>query len=387
MEHLVVRSSDIDIERVSSLIPDSKNTLIFIYGPSNFRSDNKRSDKLFPNKEKLYNQICNVFQKSTIIGVSSGTSICNSNLVINDSVIGFVHFKKASFKSLHEIVSLESDEKTLVSEMVDKLWSDDLKGIYILYDGIHLNGDNVVSGIKNSLKKNIPVVGGASSIENDEFDTWLFYNKKFSQNSIILVGFYGDVEISFGIGSGWKATKEQYPITNKDDIVYEIAGQPALDKYKEIIGPDEADLLPQSAARHPLIVVNNNCSEDERIVRGIYNVDEDKKQLLLTGNIEQASMVKIGSATIPDLISGANEAAMLTARHAKGEGIVLAGSCVARKWKMENKTRQELRYMNSFFEEGVNIIGFYTHGEIAPTDKGEIMLHNQTMTMMFINET
>jgi len=67
--------------------------------------------------------------------------------------------------------------------------------------------------------------------------------------------------------------------------------------------------------------------------------------------------------------------------------LVLAISCVGRRLLLGERTEEEVEVIFNEFDKDSLLAGFYSYGELAPTENGEVCaLHNQTMTLFSISE-
>ena len=67
--------------------------------------------------------------------------------------------------------------------------------------------------------------------------------------------------------------------------------------------------------------------------------------------------------------------------------MAIAISCLGRRLVMKGRIEEELEAMQAVFPKGVEQIGFYSYGEVAPREPhSSSRLHNQTMTITLLHE-
>ena len=118
-------------------------------------------------------------------------------------------------------------------------------------------------------------------------------------------------------------------------------------------------------------------------------VDETNKSIIFAGNIPQNSQVTLMKANLNRLIDGAEKSAeALNLSNYNNEPLLcIAISCVGRKLLLKSRIDEEVEAVNEILPKNVNILGFYSYGEISPLASGKCDLHNQTMTLTAIWES
>jgi hypothetical protein len=174
---------------------------------------------------------------------------------------------------------------------------------------------------------------------------------------------------------------------SKDNVLFELDGEPALEVYKRYLGQYAKD-LPASGLLFPFSMVSAG-RDPTGLIRTILGVDEQTGSVTLAGDIDPDGYLKLMHSNTDQLVSGA-EAAADAARQMlqdDGRGLILLVSCVGRKLVMGGRVDEEVEAVADVFGENAVVTGFYSYGEISPfVAGGECRLHNQTMTVTYINE-
>jgi len=276
--------------------------------------------------------------------------------------------------------------KELSNKLVNKFNKNELKHLFILSDGLNINGSCLVSGINETLENS--QVTGALAGDGARFqETYILCDSKAKQSRIAAVGFYGDkLNISTGCYAGWSEFGTYRIVTkSENNVVYEIDNEPALDLYKRYLA-EHASELPNSGLRFPLSIKDEE--DDPEIIRTLLSVDEITKSITFAGDVPQGYYARLMKPDMDKLIDGAAEAAKEINQQNEKQALGLVVSCVGRKIVLDELIDEELIELSDTLGSNVNLVGLYSYGEIAPfhSDKLKCELHNQTMTLTVIYE-
>jgi len=357
---------------------DSLQTLIIVFGSSNVDTVKKPLEELIRS-----------FPLATVIGASSAGEIFQDELLENALVASVICFENTSIRLALHAVTVPEDSFEKGAAIAKTLLEDDLKSIFILSDGLNVNGSQLTKGINTALPQDIIVTGGLAG-DDDRFEqTWVIVEGKPLANYITAVGLYGEhIHIGHGSKGGWDRLGMARKVTRShNNVLYELDGQPALDIYKRYLG-EKADGLPATGLLFPL-ELNEKDSVEESKVRTILAVDEEERSITFAGDIPEESSVTLMKANFDRLIDGASEAAeMVMLEDYRDEPLLsVAISCVGRRLVLKQRTEDELEVVLESLPPQTKQIGFYSYGEISPLASGSCDLHNQTMTMTLIWES
>jgi len=354
----------------------SKVNIVFLFGDTDVLKDEKR-----------YFEIVELFPKAKIVGCSSSGNILDSQVSKYSIVATAISFDSA-WVELSSINFDDSDNVEILSEnLINNLPKENLKHIFLMSDGLLINGSQLTRGI-NKINKFIPVTGGMAGDGARFKETYVLANNIPKQRTIIAVGFYGDsLTVQSGCFAGWSEFGAVRTITKSiGNVLYEIDGEPALDLYKRYLG-DQASGLPNSGLRYPL-----NIKEDENsaeVIRTLLGVNEEDKSITFAGDVPIGFKARLMKPDIEALIDGAGRAASIINKVNDKTALGLIVSCVGRKIVMNQLIDDELEIIQEILGENVHLAGFYSYGEIAPfqDDLLTCQLHNQTMTLTTIYES
>lgn len=356
---------------------DSHNTLIICYGSTNI--------------EKIKNAIDildTTFPNSVIVGNSTSGEIYQDELYEDSLSVAVMKFEKTEIKTCEVLVENPSDSFSAGETISETLQNDNLKSIFILSDGLNVNGSQLTKGINSNLNTDIVVTGGLAGDDANFEKTWVLSQNQFKNKIVVAVALYGEnINVAYGSQGGWNKFGIDRKITSsKDNILFQLDGKPALEIYKTYLGNDAKD-LPASGLLYPLMIEEDGSNEPK--VRTILAVNEDDQSITFAGDMPENSKTMFMKANFSQLVEGANKAAsIISFKNYKNEpAINIAISCVGRKLVLGSKTEDEIETVFNKFGSNVDQIGYYSYGEISPTKKGTCELHNQTMTLTFIWES
>ena len=345
------------------------------------------TDILYPSEPVISDLFTRTFENALVIGCTTAGEIINKHAEDKSFSITSVKFESSKVKKFTYTLQNTSDSFNAGKLLAKLLLADDLKHVFIVSEGLHVNGTRLTEGFNSVLPADVNVSGGLAG-DNGKFEKTLVIdqNNQFSPHCISVIGFYGN-EISSRTGSygGWDSFGIDRIVTRShENIVYEIDNQPALDLYKSYLG-DMSAQLPGSALFFPLEMRIDEKSDV--LVRTILGVNEVDKSMTFAGNIPEGSSVKLMKTNVDRVIDGAEKAAVIANKETTSSELVLMVSCVGRKLVLKQLVQDEIEAVVNQFSEGTQFCGFYSYGELLKSSFSDnCELHNQTMTVTVISE-
>ena len=329
------------------------------------------------------------YKDSIITGCSTSGEIIGTSVYDNTLIATAVKFKTS--KVVYNSIGIDKVENSLEAgkSLIEKFDFDGLQHIFVLSDGLSVNGSELVKGIRIALPHKLNVTGGLAGDGADFQNTYVIENEKLVQSKIVTaLGFYGDdIKINYGSLGGWDSFGIERQVTKSEaNVLYEIDHAPALDLYEAFLG-DQASSLPASGLLFPLSL--RTSPGEEPVVRTILGINREAKSLTFAGDLPEGSSVKFMKANVDRLITGAEDAAKVSSQPLNTSNVELAIliSCVGRKLVLKQMVEEEVEAVQDVFGEKVTLAGFYSYGEIAPFLKdARCELHNQTMTITTFTE-
>ncbi len=328
------------------------------------------------------------FPQAAITGCSTAGEIFNGKIEDDSVAVAIVKMDKSRLKlACAEIQAIEGS--SLVGQnLIEQLWAPDLKGIFVMSDGLNVNGSELVAGLNSRGLQAVTVTGGLAGDGADFKKTWVINDAQLSSGIVTAVGFYGSqVQIGHGSRGGWDIFgPERFITRSKGNVLFELDGQSALGLYKKYLG-ERAGELPASGLLFPL-QIRDHSNKGKFLVRTILSVDEKSGSLIFAGDVPQGWSAQLMKANFDRLVDGAASAAdqVLSFPDVVGPSLTIAISCVGRRLVLRERAEEEIEAILDRLPN-THQIGFYSYGEISPTEKFlNCELHNQTMTLTTISE-
>ncbi|MBP7062805.1 FIST N-terminal domain-containing protein [Ferrovibrio sp.] len=324
-----------------------------------------------------------------ILGCSTGGEIMDDE--VHDGAIAAAAIRFNHTPLSHGSVMLPANGSSFEAgqALAQQLEADDLAGLFVLSDGTHINGSELIAGLQSVLGKNIIITGGLAGDGADFAETWVGLNEVAAPGRIAAIGFRGKaIRLGHGSFGGWDAFGPIRSITRSEgNVLYELDGKPVLPLYKSYLGP-EAQNLPGSALLFPLTIAPPG-HDRERLVRTVLKVDEANGSMTFAGDVPQGWSGQLMRGNFNQLVAGAEQAALAASQRAagiEGDRLALLISCIGRKLLMGQRVVDEAEEVKAILPD-MPLIGFYSYGEIAPHKlTGRCELHNQTMTITILGE-
>jgi len=187
-------------------LSDSAN-LVLAFGGRNALSDAARFDEIrsfYPNANILS-------------GTTAGEII---DVQVDDETIAVtaIEFEKTQLETTKIDIGSMEDSFKAGEKLANDLMKDDLKHVFVVSDGLQVNGSELVKGFSNVLPEKISVTGGLAGDAANFEKTLVGLNEAPGEGNIVAVGLYGDsIKIGHGskggLGSIWpKSDRHQIRI-------------------------------------------------------------------------------------------------------------------------------------------------------------------------------
>lgn len=328
------------------------------------------------------------YPEAHLCGCSTSGEIYNAG-VFDDTLVAtavsFEHTGVMGASITLNAVSSSYEAGALLARSIDM---DRLVHVFVLSDGLNVNGSELARGLTDSLPEGVTVTGGLAGNADRFEETYVFWDKPPAQNTLAIVGFYGDrLKVGCGSMGGWDPFGPERVVTRSSgNVLFELDGKSALELYKNYLG-DHAEQLPAAGLLFPLSIRTGDG--EEATVRTILAVNEQESSMTFAGDIPEGSYARLMKANFERLIDGAHGAAVTSSKAIDPTPAELAIliSCVGRKLVLKQRVEEEIETAREVLGPGTILTGFYSYGEISPFVPGaKCALHNQTMTVTTMSE-
>lgn len=340
-------------------------------------------------KEKgLTDMIRSVYPNACIFGCTTAGEIIGTQVLDNSLIVTAVSFSATNVAgAMVKVTSIEGSYKA-GSDLAMSLAANDLKHVFVLSEGLNINGSELVRGLTENLPAGTTLTGGLSG-DGDRFqETYVLLNNEPSRDAVGAIGFYGNkLQIGYGSFGGWDPFGPERLITrSKGNILYELDGKSALTLYKQYLG-EHAKGLPATGLLFPLSLKTKK--ESRPVVRTLLSINEEDQSMTFAGNMPENAYARLMKANFERLIDGAVDAARTSAETIGpfSPELAILISCVGRKLILKQRIEEEVEGVRDILGKDATYTGFYSYGEISPFAKGgKCKLHNQTMTITALSE-
>jgi hypothetical protein len=339
-----------------------------------------------------YRELREMFPRAHILGCSTGGQIRNDDIVDDEIVAIALRFDATKLRLACELAPALEQSRACGAAIGRTLAADDLAGIFVLSDGLAVNGGELVAGITSVVGSAVPLTGGLAGDGARFQETLVSADCPPGKRVVGAVGFYGPaIRIGHGSAGDWDEFGPRRRITRSQGrTLFELDGQPALNLYERYLGDAEAKGLPGTGLMFPLRI-HDPARPDHDIVRTVLAVDREARTMTFAGDMPEGWVAQLMRGNFDHLAAGAAKAArQAAAKMHEGNGsdrLALVVSCVGRRLLMGQHIIDEVEAAGVELGAEVPRLGFYSYGEIAPhSASGRCELHNQTMTITAITE-
>ena len=332
--------------------------------------------------------ICDRYPAANVFGCSTAGEIRGTRVLDDSLVATAVYFEHSAVQGAQVDVDESVGSHDAGQYLAQALDKDGLRHVFVLSDGLRVNGSDLVRGLTEYLPGDVKVTGGLSGDGNRFQETIVVCEGRASSGSVAVLGLYGQrLKVGYGSRGGWDSFGPERLITRADgNVLYELDGRSALDLYKQYLGEHAAG-LPATGLLFPLSL--RGVDGETGIVRTILAVDEQNQSMTFAGDLPEGAYARLMKANVDRLIDGAEGAADVC-RRALGpvpSELAILISCVGRKMVLKQRVEEEVESVQSTLGIQTILTGFYSYGEISPfSPNAKCALHNQTMTITTLSE-
>ena len=350
--------------------------LVFYFGTREVLADGAR-----------YRELREMFSAAHIVGCSTGGQINDNDVSDEGIVAAAISFHATKLRLVGKDISDASQSWSCGETIGRALSENDLAGVFVLSDGLNVNGSELVNGMVSAIGPRVPLTGGLAGDGADFAETLVGGDCPPRSHVVVAVGFYGEaIKIGHGSAGGWDLFGPRRQVTRSTgNVLFELDGEPALDLYERYLGPEDSKGLPGSALLFP-IQVHDAERPDSAVVRTVLAVDHQSRSMTFAGDVPQGWTAQLMRGNFDRLAEGAADAARqaragLNVAEEEHQFSILV-SCIGRRLLMGQRTSDETESAAAELGSHTLRLGFYSYGEISPHAKSGICeLHNQTMTV------
>jgi hypothetical protein len=321
-----------------------------------------------------------------LLGCSTAGEICETAVFDESVVATAIRFERSTIRTAYYTINDPAESRQVGERLARELDPEGLVHVFVLAEGLNVNGSELVLGLRRGLPADVAVTGGLAGDGARFLHTTVSLDDNTGDGGVAIVGFYGDLSVGYGSMGGWDQFGPERLVTRSaGNVLYELDGGSALELYRSYLGPYAAD-LPASGLLFPLSIRGEGEGEGAGVVRTILGIDEEAGSLIFAGDLPQGAYTRLMKANVDRLIDGAHGAASASASAevlgSAPPDLAILISCVGRKLVLKQRVEEEVDSVREVLGPSTVLSGFYSYGEIAPfAPSVRCELHNQTMTI------
>ncbi len=357
---------------------DSPDSLVLAFGA-----------RRYAEEDQPLRELAAAFPRSVVMGCSTSGEIAGGQVDDDTVSVAVCRFEHTRLVAALTPIAGAEDSGAAGSRLAAQLPATGLRAVFVLCDGVGVNGTPLVAALARGLPPGVANSGGLAGDGSRFASTWVLAGGAARSRQVCAVGLYGDrLQVGGGHAGGWSDFGPLRRITrSQGNVLYELDGRPALDLYKDYLG-QRADGLPGAALLFPLSI-RSPGGGSETLVRTILGVDEQDRSMTFAGDMPQGHEARLMRTTGEGLVCSAGNAMSQAAGGlpATAQSLVISVSCVGRRLVLGERTEEEVETLMEGAPAGAVHVGFYSYGEIAHgREGGYCQLHNQTMTVTVLAE-
>ena len=327
--------------------------------------------------------------QATLTGCSTAGEILADHVQDASLTVAIARFDAVTLRAASLPVDPGADAFAIGRALGLALAEPDLRAVFVLSDGLHVNGSRLAAGLNDAVADGVVVTGGLAGDGERFGTTWVLADRAPVERHVTAVGFYGErLRVGHGCDTGWSSFGPERRITSaRGNVLRELDGKPALALYKTYLG-DRAQGLPATALLFPLSI-RRDVDDDRPLIRTILGIDDASDSMTFAGDMPEGYLARLMRTNTDRLVQSAGQAASAASGQfaISDAPLVLAVSCVGRRLVLGERTDDEIESVQSAVPPRARQIGFYSYGEISPrVPGGGCDLHNQTMTVTVLDE-
>jgi hypothetical protein len=240
-------------------------------------------------------------------------------------------------------------------QLADRLPKQGLKHVFVVSNGVGVNGSALAWGIRELLPPTVGLSGGL--VADTQLDpAQVVLDDYVSATTVAAVGFYGDaLAIGHTAGGGFRPFGPERRVTKSEGhVLHELDGEPAIELYRRYLGTGAG--LPVSGQRFPLSLPGG-------VLRPLLAADASTGALTFAGELPAGSYVRLTRASHATLVEGAEAAARLAVQGDAKPQLTLVVSGAGRRVLLGRRSDEELEAITSHV--GPCLAGFYAPGVLG----------------------
>lgn len=320
-----------------------------------------------------------------VFGSTTAGEIMDSEVMEKSTVVMLLNINKAHYKIFYEASPETYTAANNLGLFAKRSFAN--PSVVVISSGLTIDAEEIINGF-SAADKNIPLFGGLAGDDLTMKGSYIFTNNQETSTGLIGLVLDGDkINVKGLATSGWDNIGIEKTITKSvGNIVYTIDDEPAVDVFVKFFQftksvDDTAEIIAQNFAQYPLQLKKENGNT---VLRAPLMVDIESRALIFAGGIPQGSKVKFSVQPGFDLIEKTTERVRALKSGMPEADAIIMFSCKARHMALGPMTGDEAGMIRSIWNKP--LIGFFTYGEIGTAKDSVCDFHNETCSMVILEE-
>jgi hypothetical protein len=166
------------------------------------------------------------YPKAHLLGCSTAGAICGTGIFDDALVVTAVAFEHTDIEGVRVPIAAAEGSYEAGARLAGSLPRSGLVHVFVLSDGLNVNGSELVRGLTEQLPPQVAVTGGLSGDGERFGETLVLWDDAPVTGSVAALGFYGE-RLRVGCGSlgGWDPFGPERLITrSRGNVLYELDG-------------------------------------------------------------------------------------------------------------------------------------------------------------------
>jgi small ligand-binding sensory domain FIST len=331
--------------------------------------------------EETLEAIHDTLAPGSLVGCGAGGVLGSGRELESGTAIAVwaAHFADGTARPFH--AQLEGDDDEAVVAGMPEVGPG--AALMMLCDPYSFPADLVLAGIADALP-GLPVLGGLSSAQSLDGEATLFFEREVCRQGAVGVSLEG-IEMLPCVSQGAAPLGRELTITAAEaNIIYELAGQPAITTIEQVIaGLSMHDRALIAGGLLLGVVIDGGKPEYEQgdfLVRGVLGADAETGAIVVGANVKAGQVVRLHARDARSADEDLRRALRLRAQAIGGQPAgALVFSCNGRGQQMFGISDHDASLVAEELG-GAPAAGFFAAGEIGPVG-GRSFLHGFTATV------
>src|SRR5258708_37675269 len=177
---------------------------------------------------KRVSELREMFPAAHILGCTTGGQINNNEISDDEIVAAAISFDATRLRLVRQDISDAQQSRNCGETIGRALSREDLAGVFVLSDGLNVNGSELVNGLVAAIGPSIPLTGGLAGDGADFTETLVGGDCVPRARMVVGIGFYGSaIRIGHGSAGGWDFFRPRRQVTKATgNVLFELDGQP-----------------------------------------------------------------------------------------------------------------------------------------------------------------